>query len=312
MTSYLAITGGVGGAKLALGLARILTSAELAFVVNTGDDFEHFGLHISPDVDTLTYTLSQLANPVLGWGRDDETWSFMETLEELGGDTWFRLGDRDLALHALRTQMLNEGATLTQVTRHLCTSLGIEHAVYPMSDQPVRTTVNTLEGALAFQHYFVREQCRPKVTGIEFKGANAARPNHQLMQWLGAKELEGVIICPSNPFLSVDPILALPGLREALANCQAKVIAVSPVIGGEAVKGPTVKMMQELGVPNSAAWVASHYADFLDGFVLDKVDMELVAEVKAMGMDVLYTNTIMTNLDERIDLARACIEFIGV
>jgi LPPG:FO 2-phospho-L-lactate transferase len=304
MLRYLAITGGVGGAKLGLGLARILDGSKLAFVVNTGDDFEHLGWHISPDIDTLTYTLSELANPVLGWGREDETWSFMETLEEFGGESWFRLGDRDLVLHTLRTEMLRSGATLTQATAHITTQLGIEHRIYPMSDQPVRTTVNTTEGALAFQHYFVRDRCRPSVTGFEFVGIGDAKLNPKLEEVLHS--LDAIIICPSNPFVSVDPLLKIPGVREALKASPAPVIAVSPIVGGKAIKGPTAKMMRELNVPASAAEVAGHYGDLLDGFVLDQQDAALH---KTLAMPTVVAQTVMVSLQDRIDLARATLDF---
>ena len=304
MARYLAITGGVGGAKLGLGLAKILTGSELTFVVNTGDDFEHLGWHISPDIDTLTYTLSGLANPVLGWGREDETWSFMETLEEFGGESWFRLGDRDLVLHTLRTDMLRNGATLTQATAHITTQLGIENRIYPMSDQPVRTMVNTLEGPLAFQHYFVRDRCRPSVTGFEFAGITQAELNPKLEGLLDS--LDAIIICPSNPFVSVDPLLKIPGVRQALKASPAPVIAVSPIVGGKAIKGPTAKMMRELNVPATAAEVAAHYGDLLDGFVLDQQDAALH---KTLSMPTVVAQTVMVSLQDRIDLARTTLEF---
>ena len=304
MIRYLAITGGVGGAKLGLGLARILKGSELAFVVNTGDDFEHLGWHISPDIDTLTYTLSELANPVLGWGREDETWSFMETLEELGGESWFRLGDRDLALHTLRTEMLHNGATLTQATAHITTQLGIEHRIYPMSDQPVRTTVNTMEGPLAFQHYFVRDRCRPSVTGFEFVGIADAQLNPKLEGLLDS--LDAIIICPSNPFVSVDPLLKIPGVRQALKASPAPVIAVSPIVGGKAIKGPTAKMMRELNVPATAAEVAGHYGDLLDGFVLDEQDAALH---NTLAIPTVVAQTVMVTLQDRIDLAQGTLDF---
>jgi LPPG:FO 2-phospho-L-lactate transferase len=242
MADYLAITGGVGGAKLALGLSHVLSPDEIAFAVNTGDDFEHLGLSISPDIDTLTYTLADLANRELGWGRQDETWAFMDTLERFGGETWFRLGDRDLALHAYRTQALRAGSTLTGVTAEICRKLGITQAVLPMSDDPVRTTILTPDGPLAFQHYFVRDRCRPAVTGFEFRGADQARLNPRIEALL--PDLKGVIICPSNPFVSVDPLLSIGSTRALLAGLTAPVVAVSPIVGGTAIKGPTAKMMK--------------------------------------------------------------------
>lgn len=304
MPGCLAITGGVGGAKLALGLSRLVESSRLAFVVNTGDDFEHLGLQVCPDLDTLTYTLAGLANPVLGWGREDESWSFIETLEALGGETWFRLGDRDLALHALRTTMLRGGATLTEVTHHVAARFGIEHRIYPMSDDPVRTTVHTTGGPLAFQHYFVRDRCRPSVTGFEFVGAEKARLNPGVAESLD--DLDSIVICPSNPFVSVDPLLSIPGVRDALRAAAAPVVAVSPIVGGKAIKGPTAKMMQELDVPASAAEVAAHYGDLLDGMVLDEQDAHLHG---TLPVPTVVTQTVMVTLQDRIELARKTLEF---
>lgn len=308
---YLAITGGIGGAKLALGLSRLLEPGELAFVVNTGDDFSHLGLHVSPDIDTLVYTLAGESNEETGWGRRDETWQFMDALEGLGGETWFRLGDRDLAMNVERSRRLAAGESLATATVALAGALGVDHPVLPMSDDPVRTRVLTDEGELEFQHYFVRRQCQPKVTGCIYAGAEQARLQPRLAGWLADGALRGIVLCPSNPFLSIDPILAVPGLREGLRDCAAPVIAVSPVVGGQAIKGPTVKMMQELGVPNSAEWVAGHYLDFLDGFVLDAEDEALAPAIEASGLAVSVTQTVMRSLEDRVSLARDCIAFIG-
>jgi len=306
----LAITGGVGGAKLALGLSKIMTPDQLAFAVNTGDDFRHLGLHVSPDIDTLVYTLSGLSDPETGWGRCNESWQFMAALKQLGGETWFNLGDGDLAMHIERTRRLENGKSLTRITAELAAALGIEHPILPMSDDAVRTRVLTTSGALDFQHYFVREKCAPIVTGVEFRGADQASINPEILRLLRDRRLAGVVICPSNPFLSVDPILSLPGMRQELSRCKAPVIAVSPVVGGAAIKGPTVKMMRELGVDNSASWVAGHYRDFLDGFVLDREDAGLRAEIEAMGMSITVTNTVMKSLNDRVNLARHCLAFV--
>ena len=306
MVDYLAITGGIGGAKLALGLSRTLPVDDLALVVNTGDDFEHLGLRISPDIDTLLYTLSGLANPTLGWGRADETWSFMDTLEQLGGETWFRLGDKDLALHNRRTTLLAGGTSLTEATAILARALGIDHRVLPMSDDPVHTTVNTPDGPLAFQHYFVRDRCAPAVRSFEFSGIESARPNPAMMALLD--DLKGIIICPSNPFVSVDPLLNLPGVRAALKACSAPVVAVSPIIAGAAIKGPTAKMMAELGVPATAAQVAAHYGDLLDGFIVDQADAALAAR---LDLPTVATATVMVTLADRDALARTTLEFLA-
>lgn len=306
---YLAITGGIGGAKLCLGLAQILDSDELAFLVNTGDDFIHLGLHISPDIDTLVYTLSGEVNTDTGWGRRDESWNFMEALRAMGGEDWFQLGDRDLAMHIERTRRLAEGQSLSLVTCALAQSHGITHAVMPMSNDPVRTKVLTEKGQLDFQHYFVRERCLPEVSGFEFEGAAQARLTPEVTGWLESPLLKGVIICPSNPFVSIDPILSISGLLNGLKACPAPVIAVSPVVSGKAIKGPTVKMMQELAIPNTSVQVARHYAGFLDGFVLDSLDAGSQVSVEDLGVSVLVTNTVMTSLEERVQLGRDCVAF---
>ena len=306
MADYLAITGGVGGARLALGLSHLLPPGKIAFAVNTGDDFEHLGFAISPDIDTLTYTLSGLANPQEGWGRHDETWAFMDALSSLGGETWFRLGDRDLALHALRTAELASGRCLTEITADIAGRLGIQHVILPMSDDPVRTTVLTPNGPLAFQHYFVRDRCAPAVTGFEFQGADAARLNPRIEALL--PELKGIIICPSNPFVSVDPLLSIGNTRARLAGLDVPVVAVSPIVGGTAIKGPTAKMMAELNMPSTAAAVAGHYAGLIDGFVLDEQDAGVDG---SLNVPSTVTRTVMVTLDDRIALARATLEFIA-
>lgn len=306
MTRYVAISGGVGGTKLALGLARILEPDELTLVVNTGDDFEHLGLHISPDIDTLTYTLAGLANNHTGWGRADESWQFMAALESLRGETWFRLGDRDLALHITRSQMLARGASLTEVTAHVCQRFGVAHEILPMSNDPVRTTVQTSDGPLAFQHYFVRDRCAPTVTGFEFEGADNARLNPRIEAAL--EHVDGIIICPSNPFVSVDTLLSIPGAREALVGAGAPIVAVSPIVGGSAIKGPAAKMMQELNMPASAGQVARHYGDLLSGFVLDEQDRALHG---TLDTPTVVARTVMVTLQDRVDLGRAVLQFIA-
>ena len=299
-----ALSGGIGGAKLALGLSRILPADNLLVVANVGDDFEHLGLHISPDVDTLMYTLAGLDNTKLGWGRQDETWSFMETLTALGGEDWFRLGDRDLAVHVERTRRLRQGETLSSITADFCRRLGVGPRVLPATDDPVRTRLRTDEGWLDFQDYFVRLQCRPVVRELAFEGAEDARPHIDLLAALRDERLRAVIICPSNPFISIEPILAVTGMRQALSACAAPVVAVSPIIGGSAVKGPTAKMMGELEIKPNAAAVAKLYGDLLDGYV-DIGDAEEVANVAPR---VKLAPTLMTNLAEREELARIVLE----
>ncbi len=305
----IALSGGVGGAKLALGLARILPPEELFVVVNTGDDFEHLGLSISPDIDTVTYTLAGLANRELGWGRHDETWSFMETMEALGGETWFRLGDRDIALHVERTRRLNRGETLSSVTADFCRRLGIRSRVVPMSDDPVRTRLRTPDGWLDFQEYFVHLRCEPVVHELLFQGAGAARAHPDFLSALGDPSLQAIVICPSNPFISVEPILAIPGVRQALIDSPAPIIAVSPIIAGQAVKGPTAKMMKELGLDPSAGTVAHRYHDLLDGYVIDHADM---SEVVSIDARVTLAQTLMRTMEDREALARTVLDAAAV
>ena len=303
MTKILAITGGVGGAKLALGLSKVLNEDEVLFLVNTGDDFQHLGLEISPDVDSLLYALSEKNNPELGWGRKDESWNFISTLEELGEDAWFRLGDRDLALHIIRTQKLARGKSIQQVTDELSAALGIRHRIAPMSQSKISTIVETPDGKLGFQEYFVREKCEPKVINFQFQGIETAEPNPVVVSWL--KKCDGVVICPSNPYVSVDPILKVPGLKELLRS--KPVIAVSPIVGGLAIKGPAAKMMKELGVPPSPIAVSDHYGDLLSGFVLDKTDGDQANDI---SIPSIVTQTVMVTLQDRIDLAKQCVRFL--
>lgn len=303
--TYVALSGGVGGAKLSLGLARIL-GARLTVIVNTGDDFEHLGLHISPDVDTALYTLADLVNPATGWGRRDETWTFMQTLASLGGPKWFNLGDGDLALHVARTQRLRAGDTLSAITGDVARSFGIEARVLPVSDGRVRTLVDTPDATLEFQQYFVREQCRPVVKAIRFDLAPDATLLPAAAAALAAPSLAGIIICPSNPYLSVDPMLAVPGLRAALAAAKAPIVAVSPIVGGKAIKGPAAKIMGELGLDVGAATVASHYAGLMNGFVLDVADATCENEI---NVPVRVTNTVMQSLEDKIALGADCLAF---
>lgn len=304
--TVIALSGGIGGAKLVLGLSHVLPSPELIVVANTGDDFEHLGLSVSPDLDTLMYTLAGLDNPQTGWGRRDETWRFMEALEELGGETWFRLGDTDLATNVERTRRLKAGATLAHITDEFCRRLGVGPRILPMTNDRVATRVRTPSGWIDFQDYFVRQQCKPAVEAFAFHGADRAQPLPEFLEALGDPSLRVVIVCPSNPFISIEPILALPGVVDALTSCQAPVIAVSPIVGGDAVKGPTAKMMRELGLEVSAATVASRYAAFLDGYVVDAGDADALALDRAQ---ILVTNTLMRTLEDRIRLARDILTF---
>ncbi len=307
---FIAVTGGVGGAKLALGLSQLLSPDEVAFIVNTGDDFEHLGLHVSPDIDTLVYTLSGQSNTDAGWGRRGETWQFMHALKQFGGEAWFNLGDLDLAMHVERTQRLRKGATLTEVTQQLGAALGVQYPVLPMSDAPVRTMIGTANGELAFQHYFVRDRCAPAVTGFRFDGAAGAAPTRAIEQRFDDARLAGVIVCPSNPFVSVDPVLAVPGMREGLKRRRAPIVAISPIVAGTAIKGPTAKMMTELSIPNDAVSVARHYRGLIDGFVLDQQDAALESAVAALGIATVVTQTVMLSLADRRQLAVDVLQFI--
>jgi LPPG:FO 2-phospho-L-lactate transferase len=307
--TVVALSGGVGGAKLALGLSRVLPADDLLVVANTGDDFEHLGLAISPDIDTVMYTLAGLANQEFGWGRHDETWSFMETLAAIGGDTWFRLGDRDLAVHVERTRRLRAGETLSAITADLCHRLGVAPRVLPMSDDPVRTRVRTDDGWIDFQDYFVHRRCEPVVHELAFHGATTARAHPDFLTALADPRLKAVVICPSNPFISIEPILALPGVRAALADCAAPVVAVSPIIGGRAVKGPTAKMMAELGTTPSASAVAHRYGTLIDGYIVDYADMDQVSAIRAR---VTLGQTLMTTLADREALARTVLQAAAI
>ncbi len=296
-----ALCGGIGGAKLALGLSRVVPGADLMLVANTGDDFEHLGLAISPDLDTIMYTLAGLDDPQRGWGRRNETWTFMAALEALGGETWFALGDGDLATHVERTRRRRAGEALSAITADFCRRLGIAARVVPMSNDIVRTRLRTDEGWLDFQDYFVRRRCAPRVLEVVYDGAAAARAHADVLAALGDPRLRAVVICPSNPFLSIEPILAVPDLREAIARAAAPVVAVSPIIGGHAVKGPTAKMMSELGLEVNAVTVARRYQELLDAYVLDRAD---AAEAGKLGIPVTVTHTLMRTLTDREDLAR--------
>ncbi|MGE3145434.1 MAG: 2-phospho-L-lactate transferase [Pseudorhodoplanes sp.] len=304
--NVVALSGGIGGAKLALGLSQVVEPRHLVVVVNTGDDFEHLGLSISPDLDTLLYTLAGIANPETGWGRHDESWRFMAALGELGGETWFKLGDTDLATNVERTRRLKRGDTLSAITADFCVRLGVGARILPMSDDLVRTRVRTATGWLDFQDYFVRLRCEPKVEGFAFDGADRAQAQPEFLALLRDPALRAVVICPSNPFISIDPILALPGVVDALAECSAPVVAVSPIVGGRAVKGPTAKMMRELGHDVSAEAVAARYRAFLDGCVIDASDR---AAPSLERIRVLSANTLMHTLEDSTRLAREVLAF---
>lgn len=302
MSQVVVITGGVGGAKLVLGLVHALPEWSVTAIVNTADDFEHLGLAISPDIDTLLYTLANKANVAQGWGREGESWSFMTALRELGGEDWFQLGDGDLALHVLRSMGLRHGRPLSAIVADFARAWGISASVLPMSDDAVRTVVETDAGTMPFQRYFVASRCEPVVRSIRFEGADKARPAAGVIEAITDPATRAILIAPSNPFLSIDPVLGVPGIRDALVAASAPVVAVSPIVGGKAVKGPTTKLMAELGIEPSAASVARHYADFLDGLLVDERDRQEDLPVAQARAD-----TLMLSLDDRIRVARAAL-----
>lgn len=301
----LALSGGVGGAKLALGLSRILPPGDLTVIANTGDDFEHLGLSISPDLDTLLYTLAGIDNPATGWGQRDETWNFMAALKGLGGETWFNLGDRDLATHIDRTRRLRAGESLARVMDDFRRRLGIATRILPMSDEPVHTFVKGPEGWIAFQDYFVRQRCEPAISDIAFCGAKKAKPLPEFLAALNDPALRAIIICPSNPFISIEPILSLRDMREAIRDARAPVVAVAPIIGGRAVKGPTAKMMCELGIETSAAALARRYGDLIDAYVVDHADLE---SCRDLDCAVVPAKALMETLADREALARVVLQ----
>ena len=300
----LALSGGVGGAKLVLGLSNIVPPGKLTVVANTSDDFEHLGLHVSPDIDTLLYTLAGLDNPKTGWGRRDETWTFMEALAALGGETWFRLGDGDLAVHVERTRRLRAGEPLSHIIRDFADRLGVRASILPMTDDRVRTRVLTTEGWLDFQHYFVEQQCRPAVTAFSYDGAASATPHPDIVAAISRPDLRAIVICPSNPFISIEPILALPGMRKALEASTAPIVAVAPIIGGKAIKGPTAKMMSELGLEVGAETVAKRYGELLDGYIVDHLDAALATK---LPIPTIATNALMVSLADREHLAKTVL-----
>lgn len=309
-----ALAGGVGGAKLVDGLSRILPSDSLTVIVNTGDDFDHLGLRICPDLDTVCYMLAGLANLTTGWGRKAETWNALQSLAELGGPAWFRLGDRDLGTHLERTRLLAKGYALSEVTQKFCEVWGIAPRILPMSDDQIPTMVQSDEGELAFQDYFVKRKCQPRVTGFYFAGIESAQPSPGVQQSLSEAEI--VLICPSNPWVSIDPILAVPGIKEVILDRAGRkqVIAVSPIIAGAAVKGPAAKMYLEMGINPSAASVAQHYGSqdmggLLNGYVFDHLDAGQDQEITGLGLATLVTNTLMKTLEDRMRLAEQVIDF---
>ena len=306
----IALAGGVGGARLAQGLVQVLGAADLTLVVNVGDDFEHLGLTICPDLDTVMYTLAGVQNPATGGGRADETWNFMETLDRLGGETWFRLGDRDLAVHVERTRRLAAGEALSAITCDFFARFGIGHTVLPATDQRLRTRVSTDAGELAFQDYFVRHRAEPVVRALHFEGGAQASPAPALAALIASGTVRGIVICPSNPWLSVDPILAVPAIAALIDEQSIPVLAVSPIIAGQAVKGPAAKIMRELGAGGDALGVVDHYGKRVGGWVIDRQDALLAPAVEARGRAVRVTETLMTTPERARALAADALDLL--
>jgi LPPG:FO 2-phospho-L-lactate transferase len=308
--NVVALAGGVGGAKLAYGLAQIVPPEKLTIVVNTGDDFEHLSLSISPDLDTVMHTLAGIANPATGWGVKDESWNMMAAMARYGGPTWFQLGDRDLATHLLRTKWLREGYPYNWVTKELCRRLGVRCTVLPMSEKPVRTMIQTPEGELPFQVYFVEKQCRPVVQAIRFDGIEEAEPSREVINAI--RQADAIVLCPSNPLVSLEPILALPNMRRILGATWVPKIGVSPIVQGEALKGPAAKMMAELGIEVSVVGVARCLHDVLTNFVIDHLDEQHQDAISNMGLRTLVTKTIMDSDQAKVALAQEVLEFAGL
>ena len=297
-----ALAGGTGAAKLLRGLGRVIDPRDLTVIVNTGDDAEIWGLHVSPDLDTVCYTLGGVIDEQKGWGLTDETFHALDQIARFGEPVWFNLGDRDLATHLHRTRLLREGRTLTQITRAIAQALGVPATVLPMSDQPVRTRILGPDGWLAFQEYFVREKAQVEVRAVNYAGAPAARPAPGVLDAL--RTADAVLLCPSNPITSIGPILAVPGLVEALQSTEAIVAAVSPIVGGDAVSGPAGRLMAGAGLPVSATGVARAYGGWLDLLVFDEQDRALAPEIRSAGAAPVVAPTMMSSRDAEVTLAR--------
>ena len=301
-----ALAGGVGGAKLVDGLAQCLSANDLNVIVNTGDDFNHFGLHISPDIDTVCYTLAGISNKKTGWGRENETWTVFNSIKALGGPKWFKLGDKDLATHLERTRQLHEGRKLSETMNYFCRKWGIEVNVMPMTNDAVMTIVQTQDGKeMNFQDYFVKYKFQPPVKGFIFKGIAKARPAPGVIDSI--QKADVIIICPSNPWVSIDPILSIRSIRGALKS--KPVIALSPIIGHKALKGPAAKMFKEIGEAPSASTVAKHYRDLICGFILHKTDFNEIVQIEQWGIIATALDIIMSDMIQRKRLAQEVLEF---
>ncbi len=304
------LTGGVGGAKLSLGLKELLAPKDVSFVVNIGDDFEHLGMSICPDLDSLMYTLSGQSNEKTGWGRKGETWNFLEAFSSLGGEDWFKLGDKDLSVHVMRTVLLREGLNLEQVTKRIVERFGIRNLVAPISNDRVQTKIIAKDRTYDFQKYFVHLRSEPEITSVQYSGSDKASISEGAMNALGHEGLSAVIIAPSNPYLSIDPMLSIAGVRRQLKNLETPVVAVSPIVSGKSVKGPTGKIMAEMGVPVSSLSVARHYKDVISALVIDETDEKEAGAIEKLGIDVVISKTLMKTLDDKKNLADNILEYI--
>lgn len=302
-----ALAGGVGGAKLSVGLQDALGTGDLSVVVNTADDFDPWGLRVCPDLDTVMYTLAGIANSEAGWGLADESFALLDMLSGYGEDTWFKLGDRDLATHVLRTQKLRAGETLTGITVELSRALGISSQILPMCDEKVSTMLKTPAGLLEFQEYFVRRRQGDEVLGVDLLGIEDARPTGAVLEAISGADV--IVLCPSNPVVSLGPILAVPGMRESLDSAPAPKVAVSPIVGGKALKGPADRMLSSLGHGVSSTGVATLYEGLLDGMVVDRADEGERGDIERLGMRVLATDAVMGPGPDRERLAREVLEF---
>jgi LPPG:FO 2-phospho-L-lactate transferase len=302
------LTGGTGGAKFVDALRHLLPARELTLVVNTGDDLEWWGLHVSPDLDSIMYVLAGMLSRDRGWGVDGDTFACVEAMRRMGAPAWFNIGDRDLATHLARTQMLRSGRTLTQATAAIAAALGAQSRILPMSDARMETRVGTPDGELSFQEYFVREHFRPEVRGVRFVGAEQATPAPGVLA--AVSSAEAVLLAPSNPITSIGPILAVPGIREALRETEAPVAAISPIVGGAAVSGPAAALMNSQGLPVSIAGVAQAYADFLDLLIVDERDAEAAQALRKSGLRVHCAHIIMKTPEDKAALAATVLELV--
>jgi LPPG:FO 2-phospho-L-lactate transferase len=303
------LTGGTGGAKLIEGFAAEIDPAELTIICNTGDDCVFHGLHVSPDLDTITYTLAGIGDRAKGWGIKDESFAVLEQLQRLGEPTWFKLGDKDLATHIMRSRLFNEGFQLARITGEICARLGITAKILPMSDERVETRVVTPDGEISFQEYFVKERWSKQVTSIRFEGADQSRPAPGVLEAI--HQASAVVVCPSNPVTSIGPILAVPGIRSALTETKATVVGLSPIIGVSAISGPAHKLMVAAGLEPSAFGVAQTCADFLDIFVIATEDERIKSRIESLGITTLLTDIVMSDLNGKRRVAREVLALLG-